>query len=104
GQAATIEIGAVSQGQTPSVTNSGTATHAVLDFVLPKGQDGAPGGGGWSGQPKNRYLAILGASDAAMCSGASGTETTGYLSHALRECRQRYRFRLKDNYGIGGQT
>lgn len=36
GAAATVEIGTVTTGETASVTNSGTANAAVLDFVLPK--------------------------------------------------------------------
>lgn len=35
GAAATIEIGTVTEGDTPAVTNSGTENAAVLDFVLP---------------------------------------------------------------------
>lgn len=34
--AATITIGTVTKGATPSVTNVGTPTHAVLNFVLPQ--------------------------------------------------------------------
>lgn len=50
GEAATIEVGSVTSGETPSITNSGTANDAVLDFVLPKGDkgdrgDGVPDGG-----------------------------------------------------------
>lgn len=52
GQAATITVGNVtasSPGSQPSITNSGSATSAVLNFVLPQGntgpagQTGAPG-------------------------------------------------------------
>lgn len=43
GTAATIQIGSVTQGDAPSVTNSGTPGAAVLDFVLPKGETGAQG-------------------------------------------------------------
>lgn len=35
GESATIEIGSVEYGEDISVTNSGTPTHAVLDFVFP---------------------------------------------------------------------
>lgn len=35
GQAATITIGTVTTGDTPSVTNVGTSTNAILNFVLP---------------------------------------------------------------------
>ena len=43
GEAATIAIGNVTSGTTPSVSNSGTNTDAVLDFVLPKGDKGDKG-------------------------------------------------------------
>ena len=55
GTAATIQVGTVTAsdpGSTPTVTNSGTASAAVLDFVLPRGAqgpagaDGAPGADG----------------------------------------------------------
>lgn len=47
GTAATIKVGTVTTGaagSNASVTNSGTASNAVFDFVLPKGKDGADGG------------------------------------------------------------
>lgn len=47
GTAATITIGNVTTsapGTSASVTNRGTSSAAVLDFVLPKGKDGADGG------------------------------------------------------------
>lgn len=47
GNAATITIGNVTTsapGTSASVTNRGTSSAAVLDFVLPKGKDGADGG------------------------------------------------------------
>lgn len=58
GTAATIAVGTVTAsdpGSTPTVTNSGTASAAVLDFVLPRGAqgpqgaDGAPGADGQDG-------------------------------------------------------
>ena len=51
GEAATVEIGAVTKGDAASVTNIGSATHAVLDFVLPKGDTGGQGPPGASGPP-----------------------------------------------------
>lgn len=63
GQAATIQIGSVSSGDAPAVTNSGTETEAVLDFVLqqgpagpqgpqgPKGDKGEQGPAGAKGDP-----------------------------------------------------
>nr|DAL30395.1 MAG TPA_asm: collagen triple helix repeat protein [Caudoviricetes sp.] len=47
GNAATITIGNVTTsapGTSANVTNRGTSSAAVLDFVLPKGKDGADGG------------------------------------------------------------
>ena len=47
GNAATITIGNVTTsapGTAANVTNSGTSSAVVLDFVLPKGKDGADGG------------------------------------------------------------
>lgn len=58
GTAATIAVGSVTAsdpGSAPQVTNSGTASAAVLDFVLPRGAqgpagaDGAPGADGQDG-------------------------------------------------------
>lgn len=40
GEAATVEIGTVTNGDIASVTNAGDDTHAVLNFVLPKGDEG----------------------------------------------------------------
>lgn len=40
GAAATVQIGTVTRGETASVTNSGTDSAAVLNFVLPKGDKG----------------------------------------------------------------
>lgn len=63
GQAATIQIGSVTSGAAPDVTNSGTETAAVLDFVLqqgpagpqgpqgPKGDKGEQGPAGAKGDP-----------------------------------------------------
>lgn len=45
GQAATVTVGRVTTGATVSVKNSGTATNAVLDFVLPEGSSDHSGEG-----------------------------------------------------------
>ena len=50
----TISIGnveSVPTGQSPEVKNSGTKTHAVLDFYLPSGPAGATGPAGPKGDP-----------------------------------------------------
>lgn len=47
GTAATVEVGTVTTGQPGTkaeVKNSGTGSHAVLDFVIPQGQPGSGGG------------------------------------------------------------
>ena len=41
--ALTVSVGTVTSGENPSVTNSGTATDIVLDFVIPKGDKGDTG-------------------------------------------------------------
>lgn len=49
GEAATLEIGTVTAsepGSAPSVTNSGTAQKAILNFVLPRGETGPRGPAG----------------------------------------------------------
>ena len=50
GQAATIQIGSVTSGDAPAVTNSGTETAAVLDFVLQQGPAGPQGLQGEKGE------------------------------------------------------
>lgn len=44
GLAATVSVGTVTDGETASVVNSGTEQNAKLDFVLPRGAKGDPGG------------------------------------------------------------
>ena len=46
GDAATITIGTVTSGATPSVINSGTSENAVFDFVLQPGSQGPQGNAG----------------------------------------------------------
>lgn len=48
GEAATIQIGTVTTGEPnteAAVTNVGTETNAVFDFIIPRGADGSGGGG-----------------------------------------------------------
>ena len=52
GRSGTIAVGTVTTGEPGSdakVTNVGTATDAVFDFVIPQGEPGEPGGGGTGG-------------------------------------------------------
>lgn len=54
GEAATLEIGTVTAtepGGAPAVTNSGTSQDAVLNFVLPRGEQGPKGDPGTDGKP-----------------------------------------------------
>lgn len=64
GEAATVEIGAVTNGDAASVTNIGSATHAVLDFVLPKGDTGEQGPRGETGETGPRGATFTPALDA----------------------------------------
>ena len=64
GEAATVEIGAVTRGDAASVTNIGSATHAVLDFVLPKGDTGEQGPRGAAGETGPRGATFTPALDA----------------------------------------
>lgn len=50
GTSATIRVGNVTSGATPTITNSGTNLNAVFDFVLPKGDKGDKGDKGEDGQ------------------------------------------------------
>lgn len=53
GTAATIEVGTVTTGEagsSASVTNSGTTSKAVFDFVIPRGDKGDPGPQGPKGE------------------------------------------------------
>ena len=49
GESATVEIGNVQVGINPSVTNTGTNTNVILDFVIPKGDKGDKGDKGEQG-------------------------------------------------------
>jgi hypothetical protein len=53
GTAATIQVGTVTSGDTPSVSNSGTSSAAVFNFVLPKGDKGDTGNTGPTGATPN---------------------------------------------------
>ena len=50
GTAATIEVGNVTSGDSPNVTNTGTPSAAVFNFTLPKGDKGDKGDKGADGQ------------------------------------------------------
>lgn len=69
GAAATITIGTVTSGAAASVTNSGTTSAAVFDFVLPKGDKGDKGDTGPQG-PQGE----TGATGPAGATGATGPQ------------------------------
>ena len=69
GAAATIKIGTVTSGAAASVTNSGTTSAAVFDFVLPKGDKGDKGDPGEQG-PQGE----TGATGPAGATGATGPQ------------------------------
>ena len=65
GQAATVEVGTVTAsepGSAPSVTNAGTEQAAVLDFVLPRGEQGPKGADGAAGKDGKEQIVFAGAS------------------------------------------
>ena len=69
GAAATITVGTVTSGAAASVTNSGTTSAAVFDFVLPKGDKGEKGDTGAQG-PQGE----TGATGPAGATGATGPQ------------------------------
>lgn len=69
GAAATITVGTVTSGAAASVTNSGTTSAAVFDFVLPKGDKGEKGDTGATG-PQGE----TGATGPAGATGATGPQ------------------------------
>ena len=69
GAAATITVGTVTSGAAASVTNSGTTSAAVFDFVLPKGDKGEKGDTGEQG-PQGE----TGATGPAGATGATGPQ------------------------------
>ena len=65
GDTSTISVGNVSEGTTPSVTNVGTPTAAIFDFVIPKGAQG-PQGNPTIVNGKTGSSVTLGGSDIAL--------------------------------------
>jgi hypothetical protein len=56
GEAATVAVGTVTGGTTAAVTNTGTNSDAVLNFVLPKGDKGDTGAGVPAGGTSLQYI------------------------------------------------
>lgn len=77
GTAATITVGTVTTGAAGSdatVTNAGTTSAAILNFVIPQGQKGDTGAAGAKGDPG------LGVKSIALTTDASGKVTGGTLT------------------------
>lgn len=86
GEAATVEVGTVTSGTTPSVTNVGTSTNAVLDFVLPKGDKGDTGERGPQGiQGEQGIQGVAGkdGTDGKAATITIGKVTTGEVGTAV---------------------
>ena len=78
GQNATITIGSVtslSYGSTPTVTNTGTATNAVLNWGIPEGQQGEQGIQGIPGINAQAYVTQNTGSATITIEDADGTTT-----------------------------
>ena len=84
GAGATVSIGTVSGGATAAVTNTGTATAAVLNFVLPKGDKGDTGAVGPTGA--TGPVGQTGATGATGAQGPTGaTGATGPAGPAMTD-------------------
>ena len=78
GTAATIQVGNVTSGAAPSVTNVGTSNAAIFDFVLEKGDKGDQGDKGQAagfGTPTASATALPVGSDPTVSVTASGDPT-----------------------------
>lgn len=66
GKAATITVGTVSTGEPGtqvSVTNSGTATEAILNFTIPRGEKGLQGDTGDAGKSATIKIGVVSATE-----------------------------------------
>ncbi|ALH46282.1 hypothetical protein POR1_77 [Pseudomonas phage POR1] len=84
GTAATVAVGTVSQGTTPSVTNSGTASAAVLNFVLQKGDKGDKGDAGAPGASATIQIGTVGVGSTPSVTN-SGTASAAVLNFVLQK-------------------
>ena len=83
GTAATISVGTVTQGTAVSVTNVGTTSAAIFDFVLVKGDTGAQGSAGPQGTT-GTAATITAGSVTTLAAGSPATVTnTGTSSAAI---------------------
>lgn len=84
GAAATVAVGTVSQGTTASVTNSGTASAAVLNFVLQKGDKGDKGDPGQTGAAATVQVGTVGVGSTPSVTN-SGTASAAVLNFVLQK-------------------
>ena len=82
GTPATVNVGTVSTGEPgseASVTNAGTESAAVLNFVIPRGSDGVPGKDGGAGPQgsagQNATINGVSALTLSTTGGLSGTQS-----------------------------
>lgn len=82
GIAATIEVGTVTTGAAgtdASVTNAGTEQRAILNFVIPRGNDGAPGPAGADGVGFGDATGATILSSPVLSSEQNGVKLTGNI-------------------------
>ena len=83
GIAATIEVGTVTTGAAgtaASVTNAGTEQRAILNFVIPRGNDGAPGPAGADGVGFGDATGSSLLSNPVLSSEQNGVKLTGNIT------------------------
>lgn len=87
GAAATVKVGSVTSGDpgtAPSITNTGTRTDAIFDFVLPRSRDGVDGASAYQ---------------SARAAGYGGTETQWLASLVGADGRSAYQIARDNGYG-----
>lgn len=87
GAAATVKVGSVTAGDpgtAPRITNSGTPTDAIFDFVLPRPRDGVDGASAYQ---------------SARAAGYGGTETAWLASLVGAAGRSAYQVARDNGYG-----
>jgi len=83
GTAATIRVGSVTSGVTPSVTNVGTENNAIFDFVLAKGETGETGPQGTAagfGTPTATAHSVSSGADPSVTVSAEGPNVSKVFS------------------------
>lgn len=80
--ALTLNIGSVTEGDTASVTNGGTDTDIILDFVIPRGPSGAAGSDGAAATVAVGTVTTLEAGQPATVTN-SGTENAAVFNFGI---------------------